>query len=60
MAKFDNFLKNCWIFRYFWKNGPAKFFVPDLGGLLERFASIPTGLTLFDKIFVFKIENFGN
>ena len=39
---------------------PQNFFVPDPGGLLERFSSIPTGPTLFDKIFAFKIENFVN
>ena len=61
MAKFDDFLTEiAEFFAIFGKKGPAKFFVPNPGGLLERFFSIPTGLTLFDKIFIFKIENFGN
>ena len=61
MAKFDDFLtKIAEFFAIFEKMALQIFFVPDPGGLLERFSSIPTGLTLFDKIFIFKIENFGN
>ena len=60
MVKFDDFSTKIAEFFAIFKKGPAKFFVPDPGGLLERFSSIPTGLTLFDKIFIFKNENFGN
>ena len=59
MAKFDDFLtKIAEFFAIFGKMALQNFF-PDPGGLLERFSSIPTGLTLFKKIFAFKIENFG-
>ena len=55
MAEFDDFLIDFFFEKF---TGPAKFFVPDPVGLLERFSSIPTGRTLFNKILVFKIENF--
>ena len=59
LAKFDDFLTKIAEFFASLEKWPAKFFVPDPVGLLERFSSFLTGLTLFGRILAFKIGNFG-